>query len=1168
MESPRTNSHTLITHSMSGSGHLKKLETFFQQAPTAIALLEGSEHIYTFANPLYQKLFGRTEEQLIGYNIHKVFPELEGKGIYELFENAFNTGEPFHATELPALLNEREEVKKAHYNFVIQPIKDEAEKVIGLMVCANEVIEQIQALKKTEESENQLRQIADAVPVLISYVDKNGCYRFNNKAYETWFGFKREDIYGKHMSEVLGETAYKNIQSRVEKVLSGEKVSFESLIPSKDGGKRYVTASYVPHFGPNNEVLGFYVEVKDITELQQSNQALKESEERFEAAVKAVQGILWTNNAKGEMEGEQPGWAALTGQKIEEYQGYGWAKTVHPDDAQRTIDAWNEAVSERKTFEFEHRLRTRDAGWRLFGIRAVPLFNEDGSIREWVGVHTDVTEQREAENAIRESEERFRLMADASPVMIWTLDADGNSTYYNKKAIDFTGHTEEELRDGKSWQTAIHPDDIHSAAELVGNAVQNRQPYQMECRMKRYDGEWRWLLSHGMPRLNEKKEFLGYVGSSVDITERKVAEEALKASDDRYQNFIRQSTEGIWRFELKTPVSILITKEEQLEHFFQHAYLAECNDAMAQMYGYKHSGELKNFKIADFFARDPDTEAYFTYFVESGYRVQNKESKEIDRNGETRFFSNNLVGIIENGLLHGAWGTQRDITAQKSAEEKLARSEQYFRQLTDTVPAIIWITRPDGYCTYLNKNWYDYTGQTPGQAEGFGWLNATHPDDAAEAERLFVEATTKQKAYYMLYRLRHKGGGYRWAIDSGQPKLGADGNFEGMIGTVIDVHEQKLAEDKIRENEEKFRTLAESLPQLVWMTNEKGDQEYASNRWSEYTGIEPNGLESWQQMVHPDDLPSVTKAWIGSTETGSHYKTEARLKNKNGEYRWHFVQGQPIKDKEGKISKWIGAFTDIHDQKTITEKLEALVAARTKELQRSNEDLQQFAHVASHDLKEPVRKIKTFAGRLEWEDSENLSKAGKTYLQKMQGAADRIFMMIDGVLTYSTLNAVAQTIEKVDLAQIITNIETDLELMIQKKAATLKVQSLPQIEGAAVLLYQLFYNLINNSLKFSKANVPAMVVITAVPLRKEEDEYTQIIVQDNGIGFEPEQAEKIFGTFERLHAKDKYDGTGLGLSLCKKIAERHGGSIRAEGKLNEGAKFIILLPLKQKQSSI
>ncbi len=186
----------------------------------------------------------------------------------------------------------------------------------------------------------------------------------------------------------------------------------------------------------------------------------------------------------------------------------------------------------------------------------------------------------------------------------------------------------------------------------------------------------------------------------------------------------------------------------------------------------------------------------------------------------------------------------------------------------------------------------------------------------------------------------------------------------------------------------------------------------------------------------------------------------------------------------------------------------------------------------------------------------------------MQSAADRMFTMIDGVLNYSTLNAVSQTIELVNLSGIISHIETDLELVIQKKAATISQQNLPQLEGAAVLIYQLFYNLINNSLKFSRLDVPSQIIITATTIQKDGDEYAEISFKDNGIGFEQKYAERIFGTFERLHAKDKYDGTGLGLALCKKITERHGGSIKADGRLNEGAAFTILLPLKQKQNTI
>ena len=155
-------------------------------------------------------------------------------------------------------------------------------------------------------------------------------------------------------------------------------------------------------------------------------QLLRDSEARFRAAIDTVQGVLWTNNAIGEMEGEQPEWEALTGQTYEEYQGYGWASAVHPDDAQPTIDTWNEAVREQKTFIFEHQMRLKNGTYALFSVRAVPVLNDNGTIREWVGVHTNITDSRMANQALRDSEAELAFAVDAAELGIWDLNQQTN----------------------------------------------------------------------------------------------------------------------------------------------------------------------------------------------------------------------------------------------------------------------------------------------------------------------------------------------------------------------------------------------------------------------------------------------------------------------------------------------------------------------------------------------------------------------------------------------------------------------------------------------------------------------------------------------------------------------------------------------------------------------
>ena len=285
----------------------------------------------------------------------------------------------------------------------------------------------------------------------------------------------------------------------------------------------------------------------------------------------------------------------------------------------------------------------------------------------------------------------------------------------------------------------------------------------------------------------------------------------------------------------------------------------------------------------------------------------------------------------------------------------------------------------------------------------------------------------------------------------------------------------------------------------------------------------------------------------------------------------------PLRDAHNTVTGIIAVGVDVSEQviarRVMGEHaalLEQEVKNRTYELQelnvtlqQSNEDLQQFAHVASHDLKEPVRKIKTYSNRLRDEYGDLLPEKGKTFLDKVQRATERIFSMIEGVLSYSTLNAAEQEIEKVDLNKTLANIEEDLEVSIQQKKARIMRSELPTVEGASILIYQLFYNLINNSLKFARTDELPVIRITCSTFREGGRDYVEVAIADNGIGFEQEYAKRIFDTFTRLNAKDKFEGTGLGLALCKKIVERHHGSITATGIRNEGAVFTILLPLIQ-----
>ena len=259
---------------------------------------------------------------------------------------------------------------------------------------------------------------------------------------------------------------------------------------------------------------------------------------------------------------------------------------------------------------------------------------------------------------------------------------------------------------------------------------------------------------------------------------------------------------------------------------------------------------------------------------------------------------------------------------------------------------------------------------------------------------------------------------------------------------------------------------------------------------------------------------------------------------------------------------FIAFIRDISDKK----RSEAELEMRSKQLQSSNEQLLQFAHAASHDMKEPVRKILLYLGRIETEFPGGFPEKANTYLSKIENASHRLWNIVEGFLNYSNVNTFKEEFETIDMENLIKNIENDLELIIADKEAMIKYSVFPSLKGIPFLIYQLLYNLILNALKFSRKGVSPEILITGenaiTVLNGQNKEVPVVIIKviDNGIGFSPENNERIFKTFSRLNAHDQFEGTGLGLALCKSIVDRHNGEIVAEGQPGVGATFTITLP--------
>ena len=400
------------------------------------------------------------------------------------------------------------------------------------------------------------------------------------------------------------------------------------------------------------------------------------------------------------------------------------------------------------------------------------------------------------------------------------------------------------------------------------------------------------------------------------------------------------------------------------------------------------------------------------------------------------------------------------------------------------------------------------------------------------------------------------------------PLFDHENKIYGVMNTGTDVSDLHEANQKIKSSDERLRMAIDSSGMGTYEIDLSTKQITTSGNFNSIWSIEEDiDNELLIAKLHPEDQLLREQAHQQANITGK-ISYEARIINQDQSTKWIKINGKIIKDQNGLPTTIIGIVQDINEQRQFEQELKKQVDVSTRELRRSNDDLLHFANIVSHDLKEPVRKIKTFNSLLLNNSGVDFNEISKKYISKVDQSAQRMQTIIEGILAYSMLDKKAQPVENINLDQIIENIKIDLELIIEEKGAILIKNELVDIQGAPILIQQLFYNLIHNALKFSKADQPPRVTLSSVIIKKDDRDFVQVSIKDNGIGFDSGHYEKIFNAFERLHSKDEYEGNGLGLALCRKIVQRHGGTITATGKKDAGAEFIVTLPLEQPKKTI
>ncbi|MEO7991341.1 MAG: PAS domain-containing protein, partial [Chryseolinea sp.] len=685
--------------------------------------------------------------------------------------------------------------------------------------------------------------------------------------------------------------------------------------------------------------------------------------------------------------------------------------------------------------------------------------------------------------------------------------------------------------------------------------------------------EQRYFNTTMQPIYNEETKIIGVVNFGYDVTEQIMARKQIEESEKRFSNILSQSI-----------MSIAILKGADL-------IIAFANDKMMASWGKGKNIIGKPLLKVLYELEDQPFPNVMQQVFTTGiphYGYEEKAILIINGKEEVTYYNYVCQPYTEvDNTISGVTILANEVTEQVLAKKQIEESEKRFSNiLSQSLMAVCILKGRELVVTSANDSMLEMWGKGKNvigntlievlpEIEDQPFLKLLDdvyttgvPFATPEIKAILNRNGKREECYFNLIY---------------QPYRDLDETVTGITVFATEVTKQVFAQKQIEESESKFRTLSETIPNMIWAAAPDGQKNFFNKYFLDYTGLSFEELQGdgMHKIIFPADLKKDLELWHHSLKTGEDFNMEKRIRHHDGTYHWHLTHGRAQKDMLGNITGWIGSSTEIEKQKIFSEELEAKVKERTAELQISNEELNQsntqldqFAYIASHDLQEPLRKIITFSTRLQDKHKDELNTEVKSYLNKIEVASSRMSTLIRDLLNYSRLLQHEKLFMQTDLNETLKNILNDFELFVHEKNAQIKSDKLPTIDAIPFQMNQLFSNLISNALKFSEEDVPPVIAITSRTLSEKEIQkypafnplvsYVEIIFKDSGIGFEQQYAEKIFTIFQRLHNQETFIGTGIGLALAKKVIENHHGEIFADAKENEGASFHIILPLKQR----
>ena len=1115
----------------------ERFRSIVENALAGIFIIDDAYH-FVYVNDELCHILRYPSEELLGLDFRTVLTEESRALVADRYLRKQRGEETPSRYEFNIICRDGE-IRVVEMNVTVVGDKTGKPRSMGQLI---DITDRKRAEEQLQESVQRLQTVVNGAPIVLFSVDRQGKFTLSEGK-----GLGRLDAVP---GELVGKSIFDFFRddpealANMQRALSGE--SFTTLL-SLPGGTVF-EASHIAMRDPAGECTGTIGLLVDITERKQMEDKLRESRNILQTVLDTIPARVFWKDTNLNYLGCNRSFALDAGfQSPREVIGHddyemGWldqADLYRNDDLQVI-------KSDQPKLGYEELQTTPDGGQIWLLTNKVPLRDADGKTRGVLGTYEDITVRKRAEEALTESEEKFRSIVENSLAGIFKVDNSYRFVYVNDELCRILAYPKEKLL-GLDFRKVLSA----NSRALVEDRYVRRQrgedvPSRYELEVVRLNGEVR----HAEMIVNVVSDMYGKpssMGQLIDITERNQAEDALRRSQQMLRTILDQFP------------GVVFWKDRQ------SVYLG-CNQAFSTASGLASPMEITGKTDLDLPWAETEAMSYRAEdleVMESGQPRLGIIEPQHQSDGRLAWFDTSKVPLVDElGNVIGVLGASRDITEQVLTLHALQETEFFLNRSQQVAQIGSYKLDIRSGCWESSPSLDDILGIDEAFVKDVtGWLTLVVAEDRETMRdyllrHVLTERQRFEKEYRIVRPIDHE---VRWMFGLGELEFDEAGSPVRMIGTIQDITERRQIEDKLRVSEERLQQAVRISDIGIFDHDQITEAIYWSPEVRKDFGLsqkENFSLQDFIDQLHPDDLAGTTAAIRQAHDPAGDgsYDVEFRFVRRNGEVRWIAAKSRTFFAGEGDGRhpiRTIGALIDITDRKRTEEERETLI----KELEAKNAELERFTYTVSHDLKAPLVTIKGFLGYIENDARTGNMDRLSSDLRRISDAVERMRVLLKDLLELSRVGRFFNPSDDIRFGDLANEAIGLVEGAIRERHITIKLQSdLPSVYGDRQRLVEVLQNLLDNASKFMGDQPEPTIEIGQAG--RENENYI-FFVRDNGIGFASEYREHVFGLFNKLDPNS--EGTGIGLALVKRIIEVHGGRVWVESEPGKGATFYFML---------